>query len=679
MPGLAKPAPATPPRLKLGRYLLYAEVAVEAGRSLDRETYSYQVPDGMDVVPGHRVTVPFGRRTSFGFVVSLGTADPGVETKPIASAGSDPLLLPHQVALARLVADHYWVPLIECLRAMVPPRVRRGGSSGAGPSTRQRRHSRLLELANSAAPPTVTPELTDEQVAALKVSGANQLTLLHGVIASGKTEVYLAAAEQALAEGLGVLVLVPDLSLTPQLVERVRARLNVPIAILQSQLTELERAQQWWRARRGEAQVVLGSRSAVFAPIPRLGLICLDEEGSASYKQDRTPRYETGWVARRLATVTGARLIAGSATPSVTTYYAATQGELALATLRRRIKGQDAEVELVDMRDEAAAGNRQPLSRRLVEVVERTLENEEQAILYLNRRGMSTFVLCRDCGKSVQCLGCSVALVQHAEIDGLVCHYCGYSRAMPSVCDHCGSRNIRGMGMGTQRLESIVKKLWPRARVLRLDSDAARGPDSYFDIWETFSERRADILVGTQLVTRGLDLPAVTCVGVVDADLPLHFPDYRSAENTFSLVVQAAGRAGRGGRASRVVVQTSNPEHYSLRCAATGDYDGFYVAELPSRKAFVFPPFAELAVLTRTDADDGRAAAVAREAAEEIASGLLREGIEGVRVMGPAPAFIHRLRGEYRWQVTLKGDGLERARHLAPRGKGWSYDVDPVT
>ena len=659
--------------------MLYAEVAVEAGRSLDRETYSYQVPDGMDVVPGHRVTVPFGRRASYGFVVSLGTDDPGVETKPIATAGSDPLLLPHQVALARLVADHYWVPLIECLRAMLPPRVRKGGSSGAGPSTRQRRHSRLLELVNSATPPTAAPALTDEQVAALEVIGSNQLTLLHGVIASGKTEVYLAAAEAALAQGLRVLLLVPDLSLTPQLVERVRSRLKAPVAIMQSQLTELERAQQWWRARRGEAEVVLGSRSAVFAPIPRLGLICLDEEGSASYKQDRTPRYETGWVARRLATLTGARLIAGSATPSVATYYEATRGELAVAKLSRRIKGQDAEVELVDMRDEAAAGNRHPLSRRLVQVVERTLENEEQVILYLNRRGMSTFVLCRDCGKSVQCLGCSVALVQHAEVDGLVCHYCGYSRAMPSVCDHCGSRNIRGMGMGTQRLESMVKKLWPHARVLRLDSDAARGPDSYFDIWETFSERRADILVGTQLVTRGLDLPAVTCVGVVDADLPLHFPDYRSAENTFSLVVQVAGRAGRDGRASRVVVQTSNPEHYSLRCAAMGDYEGFYAAELPSRKAFVFPPFAELAVLTRTDADDAKAAAAAREAAEELASGLLREGIDGIRVMGPAPAFIHRLRGEYRWQVTLKGDGLERARHMAPRGKGWSYDVDPVT
>jgi primosomal protein N' (replication factor Y) (superfamily II helicase) len=659
--------------------VLYAEVAVEAARGVGRESYTYAVPDGMDLVPGHRVTVPFGRRVTYGFVVSLGTEEPGVEVKPIATAGSDPLLLPHQVALARLVADHYWLPLIECLRAMLPSRVRATGSSGSQASTRQRRHSRLVELATAPASPLERPELTAEQRAALEQIGSNQLTLLHGVIASGKTEVYLAAAEQALAAGLRVLLLVPDISLTPQLVQRVRARLDAPVAILHSQLTELERAQQWWRTRRGEAQVVLGSRSAVFAPIPRLGLICLDEEGSAAYKQDRTPRYEAGWVARRLAAVSGARLVAGSATPTVATYHDATQGKMGLAKLTRRVRGRDAEVDLVDMRDEAAAGNRQPLSSWLVQAITLALGNREQVILYLNRRGMSTFVLCRDCGKSVQCLGCSVALVQHAEIDGLVCHYCGYSRAMPAVCDYCGSRNIRGLGMGTQRLEGIVKKLWPQARVLRLDSDAARGPDSYFDIWETFSEQRADILVGTQLVARGLDLPAVTCVGVVDADLPLHFPDYRSAENTFSLVVQVAGRAGRDGRSSRVVVQTSNPDHYALRCAAANDYEGFYDAELPSRKAFSFPPFADLVVLTRTDADDARAAASAREAAEAFATGLLKEGIEGIRVMGPAPAFIHRLRGEYRWQVTLKGDGLERARHLAPHGKGWSYDVDPVT
>jgi primosomal protein N' (replication factor Y) len=250
---------------------------------------------------------------------------------------------------------------------------------------------------------------------------------------------------------------------------------------------------------------------------------------------------------------------------------------------------------------------------------------------------------------------------------------------MPSVCDHCGSRDIRALGMGTQRLEGMVKRLWPRARVLRLDSDVARGPDSYLRVWEEFSERRADILVGTQLVTRGLDLPAVTCVGVVDADLPLHFPDYRSAENTFSLVAQVAGRAGRDGRPSHVVVQTSNPEHYALRSAAKGDYAGFYAAELPARKAFVFPPYADLAVLTRSDREDAKAAASAREAAEAIASGLLKDGVDGIRVMGPSPAFIHRLRGEYRWQVTLKGHGLERARYLAPRGRSWSYDIDPLT
>jgi primosomal protein N' (replication factor Y) (superfamily II helicase) len=659
--------------------VLYAEVAVEAGRALGRETFTYSVPEGLDVVPGHRVTVPFGRRNTYGFVVSLDTRDPEVETKAITGAGPEPLLLPHQVALARMVADHYWVPVIECIRAMLPPRVRGTGSTGSGASTRQRRHTRLLELATGPAPAAEPVTLTAEQQVALDIVGANAVTLLDGVIASGKTEVYLAAAERVLAQGLRVLLLVPEISLTPQLVQRVRARLDVPLAVLHTQLTELERAQQWWRTRRGEAQVVLGSRSAVFAPVPRLGLICLDEEGSAAYKQDRTPRYEAGWVARRLASVTGARLIAGSATPSVATYFEARQGEIALARLTRRVRGHAAEVELVDMRDEAAEGNRQPLSRRLVESVTRALENEEQTILYLNRRGLSTYVMCRDCGKSVQCLGCSVALVQHAELDGLVCHYCGYARAMPSVCDFCGSRNIRGLGMGTQKLEGLVKRTWPAARVLRLDSDIARGPDSYFRVWEAFSERRSDILVGTQLVTRGLDLPAVTCVGVVDADLPLHFPDYRSAENTFALVTQVAGRAGRDGRPSHVVVQTSNPEHYALRCAAEGDYEEFYRAELPARKAFVFPPYADLAVLTRTDRDDARAAASAREAAESIATGLLREGIDGIRVMGPSPAFIHRLRGEYRWQVTLKGDGLERARHLAPRGKDWSYDVDPAT
>ncbi|MDP9247515.1 MAG: primosomal protein N', partial [Candidatus Dormibacteraeota bacterium] len=564
------------------------------------------------------------------------------------------------------------------LRAMLPPRVRGARSSGAGPSSRQTRHSQLLGYATPSRPPQAGPALTPDQTRALELIQARRAVLLHGVPASGKTEVYMAAAAAALEAGLRALILVPEISLTSQLVERFSRRLGVPLAILHSQLTELERAQQWWRVRRGEVDLVIGSRSAVFAPVPRLGLVCVDEEGSSAYKQDRTPRYEAGWVARRLAEATGAKLVLGSATPSVSTYSEARSGRLALAELPRRISGQRAEIELVDMREELHRGNRLPLSRLLLETVNRALENEEQAILFLNRRGAATFVLCRDCGRSVQCPQCSVSMVQHLELDGLSCHYCGYTRPMPAYCPYCGSRQIRGLGLGTQRLEATVKRVWPGARVLRLDRDAARGPDSYFDILETFASGRADILVGTQLVVRGLDLEAVTAVGVVDADLPLHFPDYRSAEVTFDLVSQAAGRAGRSRRPAHVVVQTSNPDHYSLRRAQAGDYLGFYLDELPSRQAFEFPPYAELAVLTYSNEDPELAAATAREAAETLAASLLRQRIEGVKLLGPSPAFIHRLRGDYRWQVTLKGERLERVRGLAPRGRGWSYDVDPV-
>jgi primosomal protein N' (replication factor Y) (superfamily II helicase) len=659
--------------------LLYAEVAVEAGRTLDRETYTYLVPAGMEVVPGHRVWVPFGRRGSAGYVSALHADDPGIEVKAIERADAEPLLLPHQMELARAVAEHYWAPLIECLRAMVPPRVRTGRSSGAGPSARQTRHSRLLARARPAGPAEPGPRLTVEQERAVETIRANRATLLRGVTGSGKTEVYLAAAEDALRQGLRVLVLVPEITLTPQLVERFSTRLGVAMAVLHSALTDLERAQQWWRARRGEVDLVIGSRSAVFAPVTRLGLVCVDEEGSSAFKQDRTPRYEAGWVARRLAAATGARLVLGSATPAITTYSEARSGGLALAELRSRVRGQAAVVELADMREELRAGNRLPVSRQLQEAVATALGAEEQVILFLNRRGAATFVLCRECGRSVQCLGCSVSMVEHAELEGLSCHYCGYWRPLPTECPYCGSLHIRSLGLGTQRLEGVARRLWPEARVLRLDRDAVRRPDAYHDILETFTSRRADILVGTQLVARGLDLEAVSTVGVVDADLPLHFPDYRSAEAAFALVTQVAGRAGRSDRAARVVVQTSNPDHYSMAHARSGDYEAFYLDELPSRQAFEFPPYAQLAVLTYAHPDADRAAAVASEAAEALAAALVRERVDGVRLQGPSPAYIHRLRGEYRWQLTLRGERLERLRRLAPRGRGWSSDVDPVT
>jgi len=657
---------------------LYAEVAVEAARSLGREAYTYAVPTAVDVVPGHRVWVPFGPRGSYGYVLKVHSWTPDRSVKDIERADAEPLLQPHHLQLARLVADHYWAPLIECLRAFLPPRVRLGRSSGAGPSSRQTRHSRLLQVALPSGPAQAGPELSWEQAAAVQASRESSAVLLHGVTASGKTEVYLRAAEEALSQGLRVLLLVPEISLSPQLVTRVVGRLGRPAAVLHSQLTDLERAQQWWRIRRGEVDVVVGSRSAIFAPIARLGLICVDEEGSSAYKQDRTPRYEASWVARRLAEVTAARLILGSATPSLSAYAEAQSGKLRLAELRRRVVGRPAQVELVDMRREARYGSRLPISRRLHTVLEQSLVQGEQAILFLNRRGAATFVLCQDCGASVGCPGCSVAMVEHLELAALSCHYCGYSRPVPEYCQHCGSRQIRGLGVGTQRLEGMVKKLWPEKRVLRLDRDSSRGPDGYLDVLEAFSEGRADVLVGTQLVARGLDLERVTAVGVIDADLPLHFPDYRSAEATFALLSQVAGRAGRGARSATVVVQTSNPDHYSLRRAAEGDYAGFAAAELPSRQRFQFPPFTELAVLTYSHRDDDQAATVTRDAAEALAAALVKEHLAGIRVQGPAPAFLHQLRGQYRWQVTLKGEELGRIRPLLPGGRGWSFDVDPA-
>lgn len=659
--------------------MLYAQVAVEAGRVLDRELYTYSVPEGVELVPGHRVWVPFGRRSSAGYVISLTTEDPGIEVRPIERSDPDPLLLPHQVALAQRVATHYWAPLIECVRAMLPPRIRTGRSSGAGPSARQTRHSRLLQFTQPRAAAEPGPPLTDDQNAALDTIRANRHTLLHGVTASGKTEVYMAAVAEALGAGLRALVLVPEIALTPQLVARFAQRLGVQLAVLHSGLTELERAQQWWRVRRGQVALVIGSRSAVFAPVPRLGVICVDEEGSSAYKQDRVPRYEAGWVARRLAEQTGARLVLGSATPSVATYNEMERGGLALARLPSRVRGRRAELELVDMRAERRDGSRLPLSRPLIGAVDAALEGREQVILFLNRRGAATFVQCQDCGTTIKCPGCSVSLVQHPELGGLACHYCGYTQAMPELCPKCGSPGIRALGMGTQRLESVVRKLWPSARVLRLDRDATRSPEAYWEIFESFAERRADVLVGTQLVARGFDLDTVSTVGVIDADLPLHFPDYRSGETAYALVTQVAGRAGRRSRPARVVVQTANPDHYSLQAAQLGDYRAFYDQELPLRHAFEFPPFVELAELTYSHPDDERAARIAREAAEQLAATVVGERLGGIRIQGPSPAFMHRLRGDYRWEVTARGEGLERLRPHLPRGRGWSYDVDPFT
>ncbi|HET9848702.1 MAG TPA: primosomal protein N', partial [Candidatus Dormibacteraeota bacterium] len=511
------------------------------------------------------------------------------------------------------------------------------------------------------------------------------------VTASGKTEVYLALLDEVLARGGQGLVLIPEIALTPQTVSRFAARFPGRLAVLHSSLTDAERAAEWWRIRRGEADIVIGPRAAVFAPLPRLRLILVDEEESSAFKQERIPRYYAPTVARWLARRTRSVLVLGSATPSVATYTAALAGREHLLELPHRAMGRPLPpVSVIDMRKEIAAEHRSPLSRDLQAAIAGSLERHEQSILFLNRRGLATFVLCRDCGAVRECRHCSVALVYHAELSmpspsaggagrGLLqCHYCGSSEAMPRRCPVCGSRYIKSFGIGTERVEQEVRALFPSARVLRLDRDVMKTPDAADLVFDRMVSGDADILVGTQMVAKGLDLPRVTTVGVVNADTGLHFPDYRASERTFSLLTQVAGRAGRGTQASQVFIQTYTPEHPAIRHARHHDYRGFYREELEIRRSYRFPPFGELIVATYGHRDQARAAREAKSAAEHLSATIALLKLGDIEVLGPSPAFVHRLKDEFRFEVTLKGADLHRVADALPRGRGWSLDVDPM-
>src|SRR5205809_3038023 len=580
-----------------------AQVAVEARVGSQTGLFDYAVPEALRglIEVGHRVRVPFGKRTVTGFVYALDQGPTVLELKPIeALLDAEPVLPSPLVELAGFVAAHYLVPLDEVIRAIVPPRVR----AVVRRSVKRRRQSRILQQPAAVGVPDAfalepAQEAIREPIASALSRQESDVFLLHGVTGSGKTEVYLALLEQVLAGGGQGLVLVPEIALTPQTVGRFAARFPGRLAVLHSALAEAERAAEWWRIRRGEADIVIGPRAAVFAPLPRLALIAIDEEESSAFKQDRIPRYHAPTVARWLAERTRAVLVLGSATPSVATYAAALAGREHLLELPHRAQGRPLPpVTIVDMRVEIAAQHFSPLSRELQTAIGGSLERREQSILFLNRRGLATFVLCRDCGQARECPHCSVALVYHASLGRLQCHYCGSTEPLPRRCPACGSRYIKSFGVGTERIEQEVRTLFPGARVLRLDRDVMKTPDAADLVFDQMRSGEADVLVGTQLVAKGLDLPDVTTVGVVNADTSLHFPDYRSSERTFSLLTQVAGRAGRGTRASSVFIQTYTPDHPAIRHAQHHDYRGFYREELEVRRSYGFPAFGELIVAT---------------------------------------------------------------------------------
>lgn len=515
--------------------------------------------------------------------------------------------------------------------------------------------------------------------------------LLHGITGSGKTEVYMSLIGSAIERGKKAIVLVPEISLTPQMVEWYHIRFGKRAAVFHSKLSAGERYDQWDGIRRGNYDVAIGARSAVFAPFDNIGLIIIDEEHEHTYKSESSPRYVTHRVARKRCQFYDGLVVMGSATPSVDTYHRAKTGEIGLVKMEKRVGGSTLPtVEVVDMREELKQGNRSVFSRKLMDEVKGCVEQNRQAILFLNRRGYSNFVSCRDCGTAIKCKSCDISLTYHRGEGLLVCHYCGYSQKLPNRCPTCGSERIKHLGSGTEKLEKAVRNGFKEAQILRMDMDTTRGKDSHYKILKAFRDKNADILVGTQMIAKGLDFPGVTLVGVILADYSLNMPDFRAAERTFQLLTQVSGRAGRGSIAGKVVIQTYMPGHYSITAAKHQNYVEFFKQEIGIREKFDYPPFTRLINIIVYGSLPDKVAGVSRHMASLIKEGLEEMKIPMPQIYGPSPAPHSKIKGRYRWQIIIKAKNMDdiiqeirqlrnKALREAPRGIGITIDVDPIS
>lgn len=562
--------------------------------------------------------------------------------------------------------------------------------------------------------PTSPPELTQDQTRAWEKirsglravhSGIpSQPFLLHGVTGSGKTELYLRAVKETLAYGKQAIILVPEISLTPQTVKRFLSRFPGQVGVIHSQLSEGERFDTWRRVRNGELPVIVGPRSALFMPLENLGLIVVDECHHESYdQQDRQPYYRGVRTAVACARLSGSVIILGSATPDITQYYQAIGGHWHYIDLPRRIlahretiahharrlgrampihpgEGQTADlglplVAIVDMRQELKSGNRSIFSREMQSAIQQVLENDQQAILFLNRRGTATYVFCRDCGYVVKCPNDDKPLTYHRSQRGLLCHTCGYQRKVPKTCPQCGGTQIRQLGTGTEKVEQRIHEHFPTARTLRWDAETTRKKGAHEKILTQFINQQADLLIGTQMLAKGLDLPLVTLVGVILAEVGLNLPDYRATERTFQVLTQVAGRAGRSPLGGRVILQTYEPDHYAIKTAAHHDYSGFYEQEMAYRRELRYPPFTKLVRLEYRHHDALKAEEAAKELAEYIRQWIADDN-KRIDLIGPAPCFFNRMYGRYRWQIVLRGpDPAELLRDRQP--PDWIIEVDP--
>lgn len=523
---------------------------------------------------------------------------------------------------------------------------------------------------------------------------SNLQYLLYGVTGSGKTEIYLRAAEEVVKQGRQALILVPEIALTPQAVRRFVSRFPGQVGLVHSKLSEGERYDTWRRARAGKLNVVIGARSALFAPLPNVGLVVVDECHDSSYHQSEPPFYNAVSAAQEYAQLCGAVCVLGSATPKIEQRFLSEHGRLQKLELPNRVTDSALPpVQVVDMREELKTGNRGIFSRLLSESLAETLERGEQAILYLNRRGTATYIFCRECGHTLQCPNCETPLTLHSDLpiqktsaanqlpvahhQSLLCHRCGYTRQKPKTCPNCKGNQIREYGLGSERVEAEVRAMFPQARTLRWDWDTTRQKDAHEIILTHFANHQADVLVGTQMLAKGLDLPLVTLVGIVLADVGLNLPDPFANEKVFQTLTQVAGRAGRSARGGRVVMQTFTPEHYALQFAAKHDVDGFYERELEYRRGLGYPPFAKLVRLEYREANPDKAEEEARKLADRLRARMEAGGFRQTEMIGPVPCFFAKENGEYRWQIVLRGpDPAVVVRDL--RINDWRIEVEPL-
>ena len=635
----------------------YADIIIDISHEGVDKTFEYKIPEDLSeqVQVGSVVKVPFGQgnRTRQGYVIAVKDSskwDPD-KMKSILQIDEKAVMVEGKlIRLAEWMRGTYGGTMIAALRTVMPVKEKVAG-----------RKSRIdvMDEVPEFAP---VGELTDEQTEVVGTferdfdAGVRDRYLLHGITGSGKTEVYIRLAEKVIKSGSSVIVLIPEIALTYQTVARFKTVFGNRISILNSRLSKGEKFREFERARSGETDIIIGPRSALFTPFEKLGLIIIDEEHDGSYKSETTPKYHAREVAMERARIEGAAVVLGSATPSVVSYHMAEQGKLRKLTLKARATGGSlAEVSVVDMRDELHQGNRSIISGKLYERLRTAFEAGEQAMLFINRRGFNSFVSCRECGEVIRCPRCDVSLSLHGT-SKLMCHYCGHTEVMPKACPKCSSKLIGGYGTGTEKVEAEVKRLFPNIRTLRMDKDTTQKKDSHGKIIDAFRRHEADCLIGTQMIVKGHDFGNVTVVGAVLADLGLFDSDYESAERTFDLLTQAAGRAGRAEKKGYVVIQTYQPEHYSIITASQQDFEGFYQYEMAYRRMLHFPPVYELLGVLIASHDEGRVIELAESLAQELKE---RFGGAGTDIIGPAEAVIYRIDEVYRKTIYIKSEDTD--------------------